>query len=43
MEIADFKKCIEDFTSQNNRYLYQKKIEPSLSKAFIKKLEINYN
>ena len=40
-EIADFKKCIEDFTAKNNRYLYQNKIEPNISKAFIKKLEIN--
>ena len=40
-DIADFKKCIEDFTTHNNRFLYQNKIEPSISKAFIKRLENN--
>ena len=41
-DIADFKKCIEDFTTHTNQFLYQKKIDPNISEDFIKKLDINY-
>ena len=40
--IADFKKCIENFTIRNNNYLYPKKIEPNISGAFISKLKMYY-
>ena len=38
LEIIDFKKCIEDFTSKN-KYIYPKKVEPKISESFMKLLE----
>ena len=37
--VDEFKKCIEDFTTKNKKFLYPKKIEPCISESFIKFLE----